>query len=274
MPICSLSGDKFSGFAGGILDDWGIFISAGIGGHKACVGYDINNFFPLWLLPVQPQPGTPPQDQRRPNLAPAFLSALAQALGRATTIPHGLPEGVTPEDVLAYVYAVLHASSYRQRYAEYLKSDFPRIPLINQALAPVDTAQAATYFVASWSALLPLGRELLELHLLKNVPTALRVKFAMQGSNEVEKPRFESGRVWINATQYFDGVPAETWRFKVGGYAVCEKWLKDRKGRQLDFADIQHYGAVVAALTRTRELMREIDAVANGKLWPEAADSL
>ena len=255
-------------------DDWGIFVSAGIGGHKACVGYDINNFFPLWLLPVQPQPGTPLQDQRRPNLAPAFLSALAQALGRPVSPLHGLPEGVTPEDVLAYVYAVLHAPSYRSRYAEYLKSDFPRIPLSNQALAPVDTEQAATYFVAIWSAMLPLGRELLELHLLKNVPATLRVKFAVQGGNEVEKPRFENGRVWINATQYFDGVPAETWRFKVGGYAVCEKWLKDRKGRQLDFADIQHYGAVVAALTRTRELMQKIDAVANGKLWPEAAGSL
>lgn len=80
-----------------------------------------------------------------------------------------------------------------------------------------------------------------------------------------------SGRVWINTTQYFDGVPLGTWGFKVGGYQVCEKWLKDRKGRQLDFADIQHYGAVVAALTRTRALMQEIDAIANGKLWPVVA---
>jgi len=230
--------------------------------------------FPLWLLPEQTKPDQPLTVQRHPNLSPAFLSALALALNRPVTPPHGLPEGVTPEDVLAYVYAVLHAPSYRSRYAGFLKSDFPRIPLSNQALAPVENAQAATDFVASWSAMLPLGRELLELHLLKNVPATLRVKFAVQGGNEVEKPRFENGRVWINATQYFDGVPAETWRFKVGGYAVCEKWLKDRKGRQLDFADIQHYGAVVAALTRTRELMQKIDAVANGKLWPEAAGSL
>ena len=78
-------------------------------------------------------------------------------------------------------------------------------------------------------------------------------------------------RLWINARQYFDGVPLENWRFKVGGYQVCEKWLKDRKGRQLDFADIRHYGAVVAALTRTRALMQEIDATASGTLWPAAA---
>lgn len=234
--------------------------------------------FPLWLLPEQGQPGQPLHNQRHPNLAPGFLAALAQALDRPVTGPHGLPEGVTPEDVLAYVYAVLHAPSYRSRYGGFLKSDFPRIPLPNQAVAPVNTALSAAKFVAIWSALLPLGKQLIDLHLLENVPVALRPRFAMQGSNEVEKPRFEQcddrGRVWINTTQYFDGVPVDTWSFKIGGYQVCEKWLKDRKGRQLDFADIQHYGTVVAALTRTRELMLEIDTVANGRLWPEATGTL
>lgn len=234
--------------------------------------------FPLWLLPDQIQPGQPLAAQRHPNLSPAFLAALAQALGRPVSALHGLPEGVTPEDVLAYVYAVLYAPSYRQRYAGFLKSDFPRIPLSNQAPAHANTAQEAIEFVAIWRALLPLGKALIDLHLLKNVPAALRARFAVQGSNEVEKPRFEvcngSGRVWINASQYFDGVPLETWRFKVGGYQVCEKWLKDRKGRQLDFADLQHYGAVVAALTRTRELMQAIDAIASGTLWPAAAGDL
>ena len=137
----------------------------------------------------------------------------------------------------------------------------------------MDIAQAAIDFESTWRALLPLGQQLIDLHLLKNVPTSVRVKFAVQGSNEVEKPRFEvgsgSGRVWVNASQYFEGVPFDTWQFKVGGYQVCEKWLKDRKGRQLDFADIQHYGLVVAALTRTRQLMLEIDTLVNGQLWPE-----
>lgn len=236
---------------------------------------EVNYAFPLWLLPGQIQPGQPLAAQRHPNLSPAFLAALAQALGRPVSALHGLPEGVTPGDVLAYVYAVLHAPSYRQRYAGFLKSDFPRIPLSNQAFSQAGSAQAAIEFVAIWKALLPLGKQLIDLHLLKNVPAALRVKFAVQGGNEVEKPRFEicngKGRVWINASQYFDGVPLETWSFKVGGYQVCEKWLKDRKGRQLDFADIQHYGAVVAALTRTRALMLAIDAIASGTLWPAAA---
>ena len=251
------------------------FVSSSIVETKCGESTTQSATFPLWLLPDQIQPGQPLSAQRLPNLSAAFLTALSLALGRPVSPSHGLPEGVTPEDVLAYVYAVLHAPSYRSRYAGFLKSDFPRIPLSNQALAPVESAQSAIDFVATWHTLLPLGKELIELHLLKTVPTAFRVKFAIQGNNEVEKPRFEmfsgNGRVWINATQYFDGVPLETWRFKVGGYQVCEKWLKNRKGRQLEFADIQHYSAVVAALTRTRELMQEIDAIADGTLWPKAA---
>jgi len=231
-----------------------------------------NSFvFPIWLLPEQALPDHPLAAQRRPNLAPAFLTALAQALGRPVVPPNGLPENVTPEDVLAYVYAVLHAPSYRQRYAEFLKSDFPRIPISS-------ASDKAGGFLAVWAALLPLGRSLMDLHLLKNVPTQLRPDFVVQGNNMVEKPRYDPprtvtnptdrGRVWINSTQYFEGVPPESWTHKVGGYHVCEKWLKDRKGRPLDFADIQHYGAIVAALTQTRSLMTQIDEAANGKLWP------
>jgi hypothetical protein len=93
------------------------------------------------------------------------------------------------------------------------------------------------------------------------------------GDNAVEKPRYvpgadpEQGRVYINATQYFDGVPAATWAFRVGGYQVCEKWLKDRKGRTLTLADVEHYSQVVAALVATRKLMAQVDVAANGVLW-------
>lgn len=197
--------------------------------------------------------------------------------------PHGLPEGVTPEDVLAYVYAVLHAPSYRSRYGEYLKSDFPRIPLPKVPIPIVKGSSPAMKFDEIWSALLPLGQELIALHLLKAVPPALRPGFALQGDNTVEKPRYEPphtganaterGRVWINAVQYFDGVPPETWAHKVGGYPVCEKWLKDRRGRALDFADIGHYADIVAALNRTRALMKTIDGVVDGVLWAEHTHS-
>ena len=219
-----------------------------------------NNLLPLWLHP----PGKPPQ----PNIAPAFLHALAESLG----LPHepechDLPRGVAPEDVLAYVYAVLHAPGYRSRYAEFLKSDFPRIPL-----GVVDGC--AQTFAQLWQALLPLGRTLIDLHLLRQVPSALRPRFPVAGDNTVDKQRREAGtdRVYINATQYFDGVPQATWEFKVGGYQVCEKWLKDRKGRTLTLEDVEHYQNTVAALTQTRTLMAEIDALATGALWP-APDS-
>ena len=243
-----------------------VFAIQGLTTHHTVSIKEVNYAFPLWLLPAQVNPATPLHEQRRPNLSPDFLTALAQALGRKPIEPHGLPENVIPEQVLAYIYAVLHAPSYRSRYGAFLKSDFARIPL------------ASEDFLALGSARVPLGERLMALHLLKDVPAALRASYPQQGDNSVEKPRYEApqsgpnptgrGRVWINATQYFDGVPPETWAFKVGGYQVCEKWLKDRKGRTLAFDDIKHYCSVVAALTRTRELMLEIDAVANGRLWP------
>jgi hypothetical protein len=180
---------------------------------------------------------------------------------------HDLPQGVQPEQVLAFVYAVLHGPGYRRAYAEFLKSDFPRIPI---ACLP----ESGHPFVALWKALLPLGRALIDAHLLRKVPAALRARFPVAGDNLVEKPRFAPGaddapgRVYLNASQYFDGVPAATWAFKVGGYQVCEKWLKDRKGRPLSLQDLDQYRSTVAALTHTRTLMDQIEAGAVGALWP------
>jgi hypothetical protein len=225
----------------------------------------IPSLFPLWLHPK----GKP----TRPNLAPTFIQSLASSLGQPTEPErHDLPEGVLPEDVLAYVYAVLHAPSYRSRYAEFLKSDFPRIPVA------VDAGSAQT-FAQVWRALLPLGHTLIDLHLLRKVPPGLQPRFPVAGDNGVEKPRFVAGpsgengalgRVYINASQFFDGVPQATWEFKVGGYQVCEKWLKDRKGRTLTLDDIEHYQKTAAALTQTRALMAQIDTMTNGALWPSA----
>ncbi len=219
--------------------------------------------FPLWLYP-QGQPS-------RPNLAPQFLQALAASLGVPSEPErHDLPQDVQPEQVLAFVYAVLHGPGYRSAYAEFLKSDFPRIPL---ACLP----GTAPRFAALWKALLPLGQALIDAHLLRKVPAALRARFPVAGDNLVDKPRFAPGpegapgRVYINATQYFDGVPASTWAFKVGGYQVCEKWLKDRKGRTLSLQDLEHYSRTVAALTHTGALMAQIEAIAAGVLWPAFA---
>lgn len=82
----------------------------------------------------------------------------------------------------------------------------------------------------------------------------------------MEKVSYAAGNVWINPRQYFGGVPEEVWNFKIGGYQVCEKWLKDRKGRVLSGEDIRHYQRVVVALQQTIRLMAEVDAAIPG--WP------
>ena len=212
---------------------------------------EIATVMPLWSLS---------DDKPVLNISPKFLAALAAALGVPTDPDaHDLPQGVTPEHVLAYLYAVLHAPSYRARYAELLKSDFPRVPL---------TTADGSLFAPVWQALVALGSELIHLHLLREVPVDLRASFPVTGDNEVDRPRFDIppgaaiGRVWINATQYFDRVPEATWKHRIGGYQVCEKWLKDRKGRTLSFEDITHYANVVAVLTRTQELMKEVNQAA------------
>lgn len=242
-----------------------IWVADSLSTHHSVSLKETNYVFPLWLTQSQGAP--------KLNISPKFLKQLAANLGVATlTDNHDLPEGVIAEDVLAYIYAVLHAPSYRTRYAEYLKSDFPRIPL--------GEIEGKASFAAVWKALVPLGQALIDLHLLRKVPAKLQANFPIQSSGEdsgtVVKPRYTEskgltmGRVWINTEQYFDGVPLETWNFKVGGYQVCEKWLKDRKGRKLTLGDVEHYNKVVAALTHTRELMVQIDAVANGALWPKS----
>lgn len=242
-----------------------IWVADSLSTHHSVSLKETNYVFPLWL--------TQPQGLPKLNISLKFLEQLATNLGVATlTDNHDLPEGVTAEDVIAYIYAVLHAPSYRSRYAEYLKSDFPRIPLV--------AIEGKASFAAAWKALVPLGQALIDLHLLRKVPAKLQANFPIQSSSEdsgiVVKPRYTEpkgltkGRVWINTEQYFDGVPPDTWGFKVGGYQVCEKWLKDRKGRKLTLDDVEHYNKVVASLTQTRELMTQIDAVANGALWPKS----
>lgn len=210
--------------------------------------------FPIWLLPEH-DTLDPAKNVRHPNLDPRYLNALADVLGVAVTPPFGLPDGVTPEDIFHFIYAVLHAPTYRSRYAEYLRSDFPRIPL------PPD--------MPTFRALAALGAKLVALHLLRDATLDHGAPaFPVSGDHAVEKLRYEpskdgkSGKVWINATQYFDGIDPDTFAFRIGGYQVLEKWLKDRKGRKLTRDEIEHYRKIAVALARTRTLMREVDAAA------------
>lgn len=155
---------------------------------------------------------------------------------------------ITPEDILDYIYAVLYSPSYREKYKEFLKIDFPRVPY------PKDKKQ--------FEELVALGRELRELHLLES-PKVNRfiTTYPVAGSDVVEKVIYKDGKVFINAEQYFGDVPEIAWNFYIGGYQPAQKWLKDRKGRALSNADIEHYQKMIVALTETHKLMREIDRI-------------
>ena len=204
--------------------------------------------------------------KRRPNLAPEFIADFSARL-QLDFVPDGcgdLRKTFGPEDVFHYAYAVFHSPTYRSRYAQFLKIDFPRLPLTsNQEL---------------FRNLCALGGKLVKLHLLEEIPPTppltkggsaaggFAVRYPAAGDNKVENVRYTEpgadgtpGRVWINSAQYFEGVPPEVWNFHVGGYQVCHKWLKDRKGRQLSYDDLTHYQRIVAALAETLRIQSEID---------------
>jgi predicted helicase len=216
------------------------------------------SLFPLYLYPAADELDA--SAGRRPNINPEFLKALAEKLGLSQSGPHGMPQGVTPEDIFHYAYAVFHSPTYRTRYAEFLKIDFPRLPL---------TGNRDLFF-----RLAALGGDLVALHLMESPKlNDLITEFPVKGTDTVEKVQYndKDERVWINPTQYFGGVPAAIWNFHIGGYQVCEKWLKDRKGRKLTYEDTRHYQRIVVALNETIRDMKEIDEVIrqHGD-WPTA----
>ncbi len=153
---------------------------------------------------------------------------------------------VTPEEIFYYIYAILYSNTYRTKYAEFLKIDFPRIPF--------------TKNYKQFIKLGKLGKELTDLHLLKIKTFPKNISFYPQrGNNKVEKLKYEDEKVWINKEQYFSNVKPEVWKYQIGGYQVCEKWLKDRKERTLNLDEIQTYCQIVTALSKTIELQKEID---------------
>jgi len=149
---------------------------------------------------------------------------------------------------LDYIYAILHSPKYREKYKEFLKIDFPRVPYPNDK--------------ASFWQLVKLGKELRQLHLLESPKVnEFITTFPIGGSNVIEKkyPKYEDGKVWLNETQHFGNVPEAAWNFYIGGYQPAQKWLKDRRERELNVEDIEHYQQMIVALSETERIMREID---------------
>lgn len=156
-----------------------------------------------------------------------------------------------PQDLFDYIYAILHCPSYRERYKEFLKIDFPRIPY------PTDWEE--------FRDLAEKGEELRLLHLMEDIPSKTDITFPVVGSMQVDCYSWKGNRVYINSEQYFDGVPESAWNFYIGGYQPAQKWLKDRKGMILSFEDVKHYGNIIYVLQQTERIMQEIDVIMNDR---------
>ena len=208
----------------------GAFITKYIGGHKTFSAFNSNYYFPLYLYS---EDGT-----KVPNLKTEIVQEIENEVGKTE-----------PEEILGYIYAVLHSPAYREKHKEFLKIDFPRVPY------PKDKK--------TFKALVALGTELRLLHLLESpkVTQFITTFPVMEGNQEVEKIKYENGKVWINKLKYFGNVPEIAWNFYIGGYQPAQKWLKDRKGRELIDEDIQHYQKIIVALSETARIMKEIDKV-------------
>lgn len=207
--------------------------------------------FPLYLYPDNPEQQIIIQTAERiPNLNTEIIKQIAEKLGLTFTNEKETTENTfAPIDILDYIYAVLHSLTYREKYKEFLKIDFPRVPY------PKDQN-------TFWQ-LVKLGEEIRQIHLLES-PTVEKyiTQYPMDGDNIVTKPKYQDGKVYINNTQYFNFVPEIAWNFYIGGYQPAQKWLKDRKDRKLEIEDIFHYQKIIVALTETDRLMKEIDKIA------------
>jgi predicted helicase len=240
-------------------EDGAFLAAAGLVNKDVVSPFDIGTVFPLYLYPNgQTDAQTrlaPHENGRRPNLAAEFVRQLAKALGLEFVLDGRGDSKTTfgPEDVFNYAYGILHAPGYRERYAHFLRLEFPRLPVTGDA--PL------------FRRLCECGAKLVGLHTMRERAPEM-VSFRVGGSNVVERAVYvaplaggASGRVYINSRQYFEGILAVVWEFQVGGYQVCERWLKDRKGRVLGHDDIEHYQHIVAALAQTRTLMAQIDSL-------------
>jgi len=206
-------------------------------------------FFPLYLYSEKSTQTSLDLTERTPNLNAAIVQQIAQKIGLLFTNEKETdPATFAPIDILDYIYAVLHSPTYRETYKEFLKIDFPRVPY------PKD---AQTFW-----ALVALGSQLRQIHLLESpVVEKYVTQYPMDGDNVVRKVKYGAGNVYINETQYFANVPPVAWAFYIGGYQPAQKWLKDRKDRELGFEDILHYQKIIAALVETDRLMGEVDKV-------------
>lgn len=198
-----------------------------------------SNAFPLYTYPETDKKdlfSEHESGEKKPNIKPELFEELKT----------NFKQEVKPEEIFYYIYAILYGNTYRKKYEEFLKIDFPRIPFTKDYKLFIQLGK--------------LGKQLADLHLLKSNELDKTIsKFPKDGNNKVEKPKYENEKVWINKEQYFDGIKEDVWQYQIGGYQVCEKWLKDRKDRTLSTEEVKTYCKIITALSKTIELQKEID---------------
>jgi predicted helicase len=244
-------------------DQWGVLATRNMSAHKTCGAYDINFLFPLYLLPEDGELSLD-QNVERLNLAPSAIKRFSISLGLQIDKESNLPAGLAPEDIFHYAYAVLYSPGYRSRYADFLKIDFPSLPLPGN--------------LKLFWALSQIGGELTSLHLLEYTKNDKSLfNFINTLNPEVQKISWSKNTIWLDKSKSigFQGVNEELWNFHIGGYQVCEKWLKDRKGRILSKVDVADYQNILLTLSETIRLMADIDKVIDKHGgWPGAFSSI
>jgi len=221
-------------FCSNYVEDFNVFYRGG------------SSNFPLYLYPDPDKKDLFSQleesKERKPNISEKIFSALSETY---KTKPK-------PEDIFYYIYAVFYSNTYREKYAEFLKTDFPRVPFTKDK--------------SLFKKLAEYGKGLADLHLMRSPELdSPGVKFQGTGDKRVDKIKYdkEGKRVYINKDQYFEGLEENVWQYRIGGYQVCDKWLKDRKGRILTLDDVKHYCKVATAIEHTINIQKSIDEIYN-----------
>ena len=260
-----------------------VFVTNLVTDHHSVSMKEVNYVFPAFrfsgtdaAVGIQRSMFSGCQERPEGNISARFWSVLEENLGGEFTAELQKSGTGGAEAVFCYVYAVLHSPCYRARYGDLLRKEFARIPV------PSDSA--FFYQLAAF------GKELVSIH-LPGLPEADRFITTYAGAKNAEVARvgWSDGTVWLDAgrtsareghlatkpgTIGFHGVPEEVWRFHIGGYQVCHKWLKDRKGRTLSDKDVAHYQNIVATLNETIRIMAEIDEVIEAQGgWPDAFET-
>ncbi len=221
-------------FCSNYIEDFNLFYRGG------------SSNFPLYLYPDPDQKDLfsylEDSKGRKPNISKKIFSALSETY---KTKP-------SPEDIFYYIYAVFYSNIFRTKYAQFLKTDFPRVPFTKDK--------------SLFKKLAEYGKHLADMHLMQspelNSPVA---KFQGTGDKRVDKIKYDkrNERVYINNDQYFEGLEENVWQYQIGGYQVCNKWLKDRKGKVLSLDDIKHYCKIATAIKHTINIQKRIDEVYN-----------